>query len=223
MHQRTNGPDHEPANVVNGITERLLTGDRLAAALLDVPTPWLAPALTALAARHLLVPREITASIIGTGPAVGAQLSAISRAVPGISHVAVLARDGVRPDRQVVDHCHAAGIGLSTAATRCEALFGANLVVITAPDRDRRSAPLPRGTVLVNASGEPLPSGLTAAAQRVVVDDHALLPAGSPLVADADLRQVVTGERPGRTDVDQVLLVELLVAGSVPHPRKETM
>ncbi|WP_410567360.1 hypothetical protein [Amycolatopsis sp. cmx-4-61] len=210
---------------LDALAERLMRGAAVTGALGAAATPEdRAALLTALAARYLLAPGAVTASVVGTGRAVRAQLDALTRHVPDVTHVAVRVLDGVPVHRDLVDRLDRSGVGLCVTATAGEAVFGANLVVVTAfADPGTWPAHLPGGTLLVNASGHELPPAVTQPVDRLFVDDLALLRTacrGSRPVA-ADLRQVVAGERAGRTGADHVLLVELLTEEQQPGQPEE--
>ncbi|MGY1455452.1 hypothetical protein [Streptomyces sp. SS8] len=199
-----------------------------------------AAALTALAANQLLDPGVVTASLIGSGAAGRIQLLVIARSVPDVSHVAVHSPRG--PHASPVDSgtagvLEATGIGLTVAASPEEATFGASLVVVTEPVVSEPClGHLAPGSVLVNATGRSLKEEATGCVSAVYVDDLGLLdgaagpgcpgsvagcvpvPAGGRLGVEADLRQVFTGEHPGRACADHVLLVELL-SGTAPETR----
>lgn len=185
--------------------------------------------LTALAARYLLSPGLVTASILGYGGTTYAPLLLIARHVPQVSHVSVYAgaeRTGP-PDPRVIDELELAGIALSAAGSRDDAVFGASLVVITDPAGVAGPPMHPaKGAVLVNATGRDLPEEVVGRVGHVFVDDLALLspaarhgPARPARIAThrlprcqpaGDLRQLVTGEHPGRSSPEQTFLVELL-------------
>ncbi|WP_329107642.1 hypothetical protein OG792_04630 [Micromonospora sp. NBC_01699] len=231
-----------------------------------------AAVLAALAARYLLGPGVVTASVIGTGLAAQLQTVIFARHVPCVSHVSVFLTDTptapaaapetaperamgtvsgttgrrrddggtdlFRPvfDPRVVDELDLAGIVLVGAASPAESAFGANLVVVgpagSAAGSDsgvrRPGAPihLAKGALLVNASGRDLPPALADQVGQVFVDDLTLVetaadhglarPANARLQPQpryrlvGDLREVVLGRHVGRTDQEQVLLVELL-------------
>ncbi|MFD1147685.1 phosphopantetheine-binding protein [Saccharothrix hoggarensis] len=209
---------------VDAAAERLMMGRAVTRVLAAEPRPHhRAAVLTALAAGHLLSPGVVTASVIGPAESVRVQLETIVRHVPDVSHVAVHVPGGEPLDRDVVDQLDLAGIGLSVVGTPCDAVFGANLVVVTGL-ADPRAWPehLTRGAVVVNATGRDLPDRVVREMNHVVVDDLALVGMTRRRLisrAEADLRQVVTGERTGRTNPDRVLLVELL---GVDDPGPET-
>ncbi|WNV86434.1 hypothetical protein [Umezawaea sp. Da 62-37] len=221
------------------VLEDTATGERCA-----VPAGALrayrAAALTALAARQLLAPGVVTASVIGSGLAAQLQLMVIARHVPDVSHIAVCAltdERGMPVSTRVVDQLDHAGIGLAVTTHVDEAVFGANLVAVTGFDADvMRIDRLSKGAVLVNATGCDLPDDLVDGTNQVYVDDLARLDsaagrhfarvdtaaedATAPVRrhdgarrergVEADLGAVLTGAHPGRTSLDHVLLVELL-------------
>ncbi|WP_410537658.1 hypothetical protein [Streptomyces sp. KL2] len=191
-------------------------------------------ALTALAANQLLDPGVVTASLIGSGTAGRIQLLVIARSVPDVSHVAVHSPGGPHAspvDSGIAGVLEATGIGLTVAASPEEATFGASLVVVTEPVVSRPClGHLAPGSVLVNATGRSLREETTGCVSAVYVDDLGLLdaagrvpvPAGGRLGVEADLRQVFTGEHPGRACADHVLLVELL-SGAAPETRLDVV
>ncbi|PRY35769.1 hypothetical protein [Umezawaea tangerina] len=221
------------------VLEDTATGERCALPAVALRA-YRAAALTALAARQLLAPGVVTASVIGSGLAAQLQLMVIARHVPDVSHVAVCALTGDRGlpvSTRVVDQLDHAGIGLAVTTHVDEAVFGANLVAVTGFDADvMRIDHLAKGAVLVNATGNDLPEHLVDGANQVYVDDPALLdsaghrhfarrrPSTEDTVCGArrhdgarrergiesDLGTVLTGAHPGRTRLDHVLLVELL-------------
>ncbi|MGL5859404.1 MAG: hypothetical protein ACRC35_13555 [Angustibacter sp.] len=193
--------------------------------------------LAVLAARHLLAPGVVTASVIGSGTALELQLVAIRAHVPDVSHVAVATVAGPPPDRVVLDLLDRDGIEVSLVPTSADAVFGATLVVLTQPTRpdELGTSRLAKGTVLVNATGVPLPTALRTNAHALYVDDPGMLTADTraddqelvdsrpcehrlrghrPPLTPEDLRRVVAGAQRGRTDYDHVLLAEL--TGRVP-------
>ncbi len=202
-----------------------MTGAAVTGALRSTAAPEHRTAvLTALAARYLLAPGVVTASVVGTGQTVRAQLESLARYVPDLTHVAVHMLDGAPLNRDLVDRLHQTGIGLCVAATAAEAVFGANLVVVTSgADLDTWPTHLACGALLVNASGGQLPAAMTCAVDGLFVDDLALLRAAClhSRPVEADLRQVVTGERAGRTGADHVLLIDLLTEERQPGQTQE--
>ncbi|WBB79880.1 hypothetical protein O7606_00235 [Micromonospora sp. WMMD882] len=262
--------DAEAVDPVDLVTERLMTGatsplstdigDRLGCprpARPETPGDRVAfhtAVLAALAARHLLGPEVVTASVIGPGRAVHIHAMVIARYVSWVSLVSVFLTDQVATpdgatsttttpdgdalDARTVDELDLAGITLTRADSPAEAVFGANLVIVVgAADRLPCPGPPPhlaKGALLVNASGHDLPPMLANQIDQVFVDDLSLVgsAAAHGLARPAharihpqpcyrlvgDLRQVVRGEHVGRTDQEQVLLVELL-SSAVPAPR----
>lgn len=206
-------------------------------------------ALTALAACQLLTPGVVTVTVLGSGVAARLQLAVITRHVPDVSHIAVCTAGG-RGEWPVtirlVDQLVLAGIGLTVTHRVDEAVFGANLVVVAGDGHaDVRYRQLPKGTVLVNATGRDLPHELVDAVDQVYVDDLRLLDGnlhryfvrmhtreqeprrGAPhrhtcwprhRRIESDLVQVFTGKHAGRTSFDDILLVELLGADVLDAP-----
>ncbi|PPK65657.1 hypothetical protein V5P93_005126 [Actinokineospora auranticolor] len=186
--------------------------------------------LTALATRHLLAPGVVTASVIGSGPALDIQLTVLRRHVPDISHVAVATVGCPPPGRDVLDRLESAGIGLSLVDSPADAVFGANLVVLAGCAR--LDAPrLAKGALLVNTTGVDLPAALLDGVHEIYTDDRVAFGRSENLLTAtparggrtrghrgphlaADLGQVLAGEHPGRTEHDHVLLVELLGDGA---------
>ncbi|HEU5469357.1 MAG TPA: hypothetical protein VFV67_01795 [Actinophytocola sp.] len=214
-----NGPctaEHCGTDPVDAVVERVMTGSGVGAALglVCAVGGCRGALLTALAARHLLPPGVVTASVIGRGEVKHRQLMAIVRHVPGVSHVSVRGLGGEPVHPWVAGQVELAGVGLTVAGTAREAAFGANLVVVTGFDQaEVWPAHLANGAVLVNATGREPDRVMLAMVGRIFVDDAVLLdraelPWGSRV--EGDLRQVLTGEHPGRTGPDEVLLVELL-------------
>lgn len=187
----------------------LLYGDRSQSGLL-LPASGLAAirgaALTAAAARMFVAPQVVTVSVLGSGLAARLQISALAAHVPGVSHVAVHAPDGHgRVPAALAEQLDGAGIGLTVTECGADAVFGANLVVLAGP-QSGSDWQLPHGAVVVNATGQAVPDGVLA--DQLYVDDRRLITRNCPLVAD--LGQVLAGRHPGRTAVDDVLLIDLL-------------
>lgn len=146
--------------------------------------------------------------------------------------------DGGTPvEPEVLDELELAGIGLSISDSVEEAVFGANLVIVVGGRPEGLElGHLARGALLINTEGRDLPHDLVNGVDQIYVDDAALLEANPEryfvkmhLAAsgnsdwprphngshhrrhiDADLGQVLTGARPGRRNIDDILLVELL-------------
>lgn len=186
----------------------------------------LAAALAAVAARCLLPPGAVTVAMLGSVETTQPQLSVIARYVPDISHVALCLASAETVEPKLADELELSGIGLSVVPTLAEAVFGANLVVVTGNGIDLdtlRLGQLAHGAVLVNATGEDLPAHLVDPVDQVFVDDLGLLtdhthrrvvtahltrPPGKRITAD--LCQLLTGEHAGRMHNGDVVLVELL-------------
>ncbi|MFC4856997.1 hypothetical protein [Actinophytocola glycyrrhizae] len=201
-------------------------------------------ALAALATHELLAPGGVTVAMLGTAAATQPQLSVLARHVPDIIHVAMRLTDeptSVPLEPRLVDQLDFAGIGLSVVPKLADSLFGANLVVAVsegAMTEGPGEAPighLVRGTLLVNASGHDLPAALVDRADQIYVDDLALLPehAGRHVVGKhlenvkkgsvthtrppaiaADLGLLLSGAHHGREQQDDIVVVELLSAGT---------
>lgn len=197
-----------------------------------------AATLCALAARQMLAPTVVTATVLGASPAAQLQLAVIARHVPDVSHIAVCPAPGGREaiEPRVLDQVDLAGIGLSVVPGMADAVFGANLVVVTdAGPWPLEYGQLPKGVVVVNATGADLPDQLVNDLDEIYVDDvdrlddnahryfvrsHlACITGRRPLPRNgsrrrpriaAPLGQVLTGAHPGRTSLDDMVLVELL-------------
>ena len=186
-----------------------------------------AAALAAVAAREMLVFGAVTMAVLGS-LSDAYQLSTVARHVPDISHVALcgVGMDSTTIEPKLVDQLQLAGIGLSVVPTVAEAVFGANLVIVTyhttSPQHvtELRIGQLARGAVLVNATGRDLPAELLDQVDVVYVDDLDLLDshADRAVVAahraeariSGDLAQLLTGRRSGRRSASDIVLVELL-------------
>ncbi|TDV41087.1 hypothetical protein [Actinophytocola oryzae] len=184
-------------------------------------------ALTAVAAREMLVSGGVTTALLGPGGDLQPQLEVIARHVPDISHVALCGVKTVDElDPRVVDHLQLSGIQLSLKPTVAEVVFGANLVI--APNHpsaardlaEVRIGQLARGTLLVNATGEDTPAEIVDQVDEIYVDDLGLLEhypdrtvvgahLTEPRIA-GDLAQLLTGQHACRRRSGDIVLVELL-------------
>lgn len=185
-----------------------------------------AAALAAVAAREMLVAGGVTMAMLGSVRDVQAQLSVVARHVPDISHAALCSASmGTKElDEKLVDQLELSGIGLSVVPTVVDAVFGANLVIVTShataePDlADLRIGDFARGALLVNATGGDLPGELIDQVDQVYVDDLGLLEGypdrhvagrhAEPRIA-GDLAQLLTGQLARRRHAD-IVLVDLL-------------
>ncbi|MCT2587648.1 hypothetical protein [Actinophytocola gossypii] len=174
-------------------------------------------ALATVAARTLVAPGVVTAAVLGSGPVLPLLLTLLTRHVPGLSHVAVCPAGGpLGPD--VLDQLDEAGIGWSFTDVPAEAALGATLVVALAADLARQvPGPPTAGALLVYVAGSDLADDVADSVSQFYVDDAALVdPARRngrrQRRVEADLGRVLRGDHPGRTHVDDVLLVELLGA-----------
>jgi ornithine cyclodeaminase/alanine dehydrogenase-like protein (mu-crystallin family) len=143
---------------------------------------------------------------------------------------------------QLLHQLDLAGIDLTVTGAVNEAVRGANLVIAaTGVPGSLGAAQLSSGSLLINAAGVDLPDALVDDVDDIYVDDVALLEANRHRVfvrthldsagdperwgeesgwrerqrIKADLRQLLAGEKRGRTNVDDVLLVELLGVGEL--------
>jgi ornithine cyclodeaminase/alanine dehydrogenase-like protein (mu-crystallin family) len=195
-----------------------------------------AAALAAVAARELLVSGGVTMAMLGPAEDVQPQLSVVVRLVPDISHVALCsATMGTKEvAAKLVDELQLSGIELSVVPTVEEAVFGANLVIVTSHAATAgdltglRICALARGTLLINATRHDLPTDLVDRVDQVYVDDLGLLETypdrhvvathvAEPTDGTAmrpritgDLAQLLTCQDPGRRRAGDIVLVELL-------------
>lgn len=155
--------------------------------------------LTALAARLLLVPGAVTAGIVGGLPTAQWHIGVLSREVPNVSHIALFTTDNgesARIDADVLDQLDLSGIGLSPASSLADAVLGATLVVMLGrAGRRLRYEQITRGAVLVTTDDRVVSTDLRESiARRYTMDD---------------LLGVLLGERPGRTEWDEILQAHL--------------
>jgi ornithine cyclodeaminase/alanine dehydrogenase-like protein (mu-crystallin family) len=135
-----------------------------------------AAGLAALASRELAAPGVLTAAVFGSGAAIQVQIAVMARYLPMLSHIAICSGGQEPAVTGVLDELERAGIGLSAAADPERAALGANLLIAATPSPDwLRISPLPLGALVVNAARQDLPRGLVACANRIYVDDLALL------------------------------------------------
>jgi ornithine cyclodeaminase/alanine dehydrogenase-like protein (mu-crystallin family) len=185
--------------------------------------------LVAVAAREMLVSGGVTMAVLGPVADTQSQLAVVARHLPDISHVALYGGAGtclkdIEP--RLVDQLELSGTQLSVAPTVADAVFGANLVIATDHDTatldlaELRPSQLARGALLINATGEDLPTDIIERADQVFVDDLGLLdlyphryvvgthPADRRIAGD--LAQLLTGQHAGRRRTGDLVLVELL-------------
>ncbi|MFI6149168.1 hypothetical protein [Streptomyces sp. NPDC051109] len=105
----------------------------------------------ATAARTLLVPRVSSATVLGTGPAAAAHLSALVREVPGLGNITVHPGPARWPDAGAAALAAAQGTVLAAAASRDRALLGADLVVVAGPALPVDRALLAPSAVVIQA------------------------------------------------------------------------
>lgn len=205
-------------------SDTVLLEDRRSGARCVLPASSLragrAAALSGLAARKLAAPGLGVAAVLGFGLAAQVHLRMIIRHLSAVSKINVC--DGPI-ESTVLDRIDLAGIQLAVAADPGDVVLGANqvLVVSSAPGR-LEVGRLTRGALVVNAANEDLPDDLIDAVDQVYVDDAALIAEHPDRYfvrahrgIDADLGQVLAGVHPGRTHLDQIVLVELLSANAL--------
>lgn len=234
------GPAHDDADLVALECTGMSALCVLAAASLRMAR---SAALTALAARELLMPGGVTVAVLGATPATQLQLSLIARYLPDISHVATCVPAGRSSNLpyRLVEQLEQGGIAVSVANSLSDTVFGANLVVageetVLADLSGLRLADLTRGAVFVNATGHDLPADLVDQVGELYVDDLALLADnkgrhfvaahlaaahnryGSTLRIAADLGQLLVNEHLNREQHDRPVLVELLSTDQLSVP-----
>lgn len=173
-------------------------------------------ALVTVAARGLVSPGIVTAAVLGSGLVVQALLTLLTRQVPGLSHVAVHSvhqqADAGPTDAAWHRLLDGAGIGWAMADAAEDAALGATLVVAAEVTSEPVDLGKPvAGALLVGANGAGFADRVVDHVTQVYVDDPANgeeKPVARRRAADG-LWDVLRGARPGRTHVDDVLLVEL--------------
>ncbi|MFJ2773184.1 hypothetical protein [Streptomyces sp. NPDC087300] len=167
----------------DGAADELLLYDRVTRQEWRLPAStavrlWRA-CLCAAAARAFVAPGVITAGVIGADAMDSASLVLLSRALPGLSHVALYddgapGQDGgPRPPRTVRGGDDEVALALMRSAR--EALLGADLVVLASNATCVAGEWLARGTVLVNATAQDVTDELHKEVAHLVVDDPRLL------------------------------------------------
>jgi ornithine cyclodeaminase/alanine dehydrogenase-like protein (mu-crystallin family) len=173
--------DVVPGSLVPGSGDLVVFQDKQTGSRCQLPA--LAPhhiqaaTLSALAAHELLAPAVGTVAVLGSGRDAHLQLAVITRHLPDISHVAVFSTGGPDPlDPRIVELLDRAGVGLTVVSNVDDAVFGANLVILTGSGRYPLTlGRLARGAVLINAAGEDLPVEVVDAVDEVYVDSLGLL------------------------------------------------
>lgn len=136
-----------------------------------------AAGMAALAARELLAPGGVTATVFDAGVAVRLLVTLLARYVPTLTHLALRVPDaGAVAGMSAFDELEPAGISVSIASGS-DAMFGANLLVLTDPDACVSLRPPTTGMLVVNATGTDLPREVMDGIDQVYVDDLRLLPA----------------------------------------------
>jgi ornithine cyclodeaminase/alanine dehydrogenase-like protein (mu-crystallin family) len=168
----------------------------------------------------LVTPGVVTAVVLGSGSVLQLLLTLVAQHVSGLSHVAVCPAGGVRgplePD--VIDLRVRAGVGWLATDDQAEAVLGATLVVAVSdvgPAPVELAQPV-SGALLISVAGADFADGVLDSVNQLYVDDLVLAdPAhrdGRRRRIEADLGRVLSGTHPGRTHVDDVLMVKLLGA-----------
>lgn len=155
--------------------------------------------LTALAARLLLLPGAVTVGVAGPRSTSQWHVGVLGRYVTNVSHVALFTPDhpGLEGmNARVRDQLDLDGISLSPASSIGAAVLGATLVITLGRAGGRIGyEQLARGSVLVMTDDQVVTADVhEGATRRYTVDD---------------LFGVLLGERPGRTERDEILLVTL--------------
>jgi hypothetical protein len=177
-------------------------------------------ALVTVAAWALVTPGVVTAVVLGSGSVLQLLLTLVTRHVSGLSHVVVCPAGGVRGplDPDVIDLLDRAGVGWLATDDQAEAVLGATLVVVVSdvgPAPVELAQPV-AGALLISVAGVDFADGVLDSVSQLYVDDLVL---AGPVHRDgrrrrieADLGRVLSGSHPGRTHVDDVLMVELFGA-----------
>lgn len=219
----TRGPMAEPL-----LLEDLRTGARCVLPAVGLRA-CRAAALTGLAATAFLVPGAATAAVLSRGFATQPHLMVIARYLRRVSRITICSTpygaDGAAAPR-MLDHLDLAGVHIGLTARVADAVFAADLVIAAASSWRLEIGALAKGAVVVNVTNQDLPADLVDAVDGLYVDDAAFIEenrtrafVGAHLDGrrriDADLGQVLTGACAGRTDLDHILLVELLSANAL--------
>ncbi|MFI0723586.1 hypothetical protein [Streptomyces sp. NPDC021224] len=210
------GGDGTPLLRVRPAADELLLSGRLLSPGVALPASgvlrlWRA-CLCAAAARALTVPGVVTAGLVGPAAADRAYPALLGRALPDLTHVALYDGGAVRAPRGSA--ARGAGAAQTRAADVREALFGADLVILTSHGDTVAYDWLSRGAVLVNATGRRLARTLYERADRLVVDDARQRPARMPAPALACLGDVLSGPLPVRRPAGETVLVDLYGLGT---------
>ncbi|HEX6352580.1 hypothetical protein [Actinophytocola sp.] len=188
-----------------------------------------AAALTGLAATAFLAPGEATAAVLSSSFATEPHLMVIARYLRRVGRLTIYSasdRSESAIEPRVLDHLDLAGVRVHRTTSVTDAVLAADLVVAAATSGRLRIDSLAKGAVVVNATNQDLPDDLVNAVDGLYVDDAALIEENRNRYfvdahlrgrrrIDADLGQVLTGARAGRTELDHVLLVELLSANAL--------
>jgi ornithine cyclodeaminase/alanine dehydrogenase-like protein (mu-crystallin family) len=195
--------------------------------------------LAALAGRALMPSGAVTAAVFGSGATAQLYLGVIADYLPDVSHATVIQPVGADPvppiEWRLREQLDRAEIALSVVTDSRDAAMDANLLIIAELGRERLNiGRLPAHGLAVNAARRDLPDDILAQVDQVYVDDLGLLehnqhrkfvrshlagataraglarqPRHGGQCVETDLGHVLAGEHE-QTDVDDVLLVELL-------------
>jgi ornithine cyclodeaminase/alanine dehydrogenase-like protein (mu-crystallin family) len=175
-------------------------------------------ALVTIAVRGLVSPGIVTAAVLGSGLVVQTLLTLLTGQMAGLSHVAVHSPNR-RADADPADTAwcrtlDGAGVGWTVADELADAALGATLVVAAEVTSEPVDVGKPvAGALLVSANGAGFAGRVVDHVTQVYVDDPegAAPPAEfrQRRRAEEGLWEVLRGARPGRTHVDDVLLVVL--------------
>jgi ornithine cyclodeaminase/alanine dehydrogenase-like protein (mu-crystallin family) len=179
-------------------------------------------ALVTIAVRGLVSPGIVTAAVLGSGLVVQTLLTLLTGQLAGLSHVAVHSPNR-RADADPADTAwcrtlDGSGVGWTVADALEDAALGATLVVAAEVTSEPVDVGKPvAGALLVSANGAGFAGRVVDHVTQVYVDEPAAARhAGAPPAvfrqrrrAEEGLWEVLRGARPGRTHVDDVLLVVL--------------
>jgi ornithine cyclodeaminase/alanine dehydrogenase-like protein (mu-crystallin family) len=176
-------------------------------------------ALMTVAARTLVAPGVVTAAVLGSGSVLQVLLALITRHVSGLSHIAVCPAGGAHGPFEpgVVDLLDRAGVGWSATDVPAEAALGATLVVTMSGPAGVGLGPPAAGALLIGTAESDFSDDVLDSVSQIYVDDLTLVDRAGrngrrQRRVEADLGRVLSGAHPGRTHVDDILLVELLGA-----------
>lgn len=184
----------------------------------------------AVAAHHLARQDASTAAILGAGVQAMYQLEALNL-VRTLESASVWARRIEQAEAFAQEMSSELGIEVEVARSVEEAVSNADIVVTTTPSREALlDSSMIHPGVHVTAIGsdaenkQELSADVVLAADRFVCDSvaqssrlgelRAALNAGFDRSAATELGEVISGDRPGRTDADQVTVCDLTGTGA---------